>query len=179
MTIAHVEPTGYACSCPGCQGLTDSDAGSGGDPQSASSKPEWTIEQVVEHLTRSGYSWSGDTVSYSFTTSNPGYGTEQTGWSGFSAAQQAAGREAIGLWDDLIAISFTEASDQAGAIRFSNTTTGPTQAWAYYPSWSSVGGDIWINPNQSSNLQLDHGQYGLLTLIHEIGHAIGLPHPGA
>ncbi|QJE74160.1 hypothetical protein HHL28_14680 [Aerophototrophica crusticola] len=37
---------------------------------------------------------------------------------------------------------------------------------------------MWVNPAQASNLQLDEGEYGLLTLVHESGHALGLSHPG-
>jgi Ca2+-binding RTX toxin-like protein len=41
--------------------------------------------------------------------------------------------------------------------------------------------DVWIaDPAyNSSNGQLEPGQYGLLTLNHELGHSIGLSHPGS
>ena len=32
--------------------------------------------------------------------------------------------------------------------------------------------------SQASNLQLDEGRYGMQTLAHEIGHALGISHPG-
>ena len=43
-----------------------------------------------------------------------------------------------------------------------------------------VGSDVWIaDPRvNTSNAQLDPGFYGLQTLNHELGHAIGLSHPG-
>lgn len=123
---------------------------------------------------------------------NPQLG-EGAGYTAFSAAQKAAARIAIGNWDELIAPTFVEVAPQPGAkmwaqgqadILLANTTTGPAQAWAYYPGYGAqytrVAGDVWVaSPSvNGSNAQLDPGFYGLQTLNHELGHAIGLSHPG-
>jgi hypothetical protein len=144
----------------------------------------------------------GGVITFSFldTAHVPGiynnkkYGfTEQNGYSPFSEAQKAAGRIAIHNWDDLIAPSFQEVNGNgASDILMTNTTTGPAQAWAYYPTgnggkgsqFKHLGSDAWIatpygpdgNP---SNAQLDPGFYGLQTLNHELGHTLGLTHPGS
>lgn len=40
-------------------------------------------------------------------------------------------------------------------------------------------GDVWINSSLSYNANPVQQGYGRLTLLHEIGHAIGLSHPAA
>jgi Ca2+-binding RTX toxin-like protein len=124
---------------------------------------------------------------------NPSFG-EGAGYSPFTEAQKAAARVAIQNWDDLIAPRFVEVKQGSGVstwaqnttdILLANTTTGPAQAWTYYPGYphqyQRVAGDVWvadprINP---SNTQFLPGQYGLQTLNHELGHSLGLSHPGA
>jgi serralysin len=143
---------------------------------------------------------SDNVITYGFATykhslglnNNPDFG-EGTGYTPFSAAQKAAARIAISTWDDLIAARFVEVTPGPGAsdyglqttdIVLANTWSGPAQAWAYYPGYGNqyerVAGDVWIaDPNyNTSNNQLLPGFYGLQTLNHELGHAIGLSHPG-
>jgi serralysin len=115
---------------------------------------------------------------------------EYFGFSSFSAAQRAAAHEAITSWDDVIAWDFVEKPNAQADINFGNTTTGPAQAWAYLPYkfdqvygpeyavFQRAAGDVWVNPSQPSNLSLDESFYGMTTLIHEIGHTLGLEHPG-
>ncbi|HYC03176.1 MAG TPA: M10 family metallopeptidase C-terminal domain-containing protein, partial [Azospirillaceae bacterium] len=168
------------CACPMCQGAGVS-AGTGGDGTAGAAKEVFSLDAIVRQLTRSGDRWSGQTVTYGFMT-QPGSdyagSLEAPGFSAFTAAQRTAAQLSLDLWSDVANIAFQFRQDgDAAAIRFANTTTGPIQAWAYGPG-TREGGDIWINPRQASNAEFDFGDYGLATLLHEIGHALGLDHPG-
>jgi hypothetical protein len=124
---------------------------------------------------------------------NPTFFGEGFGYTSFTAAQKAAARIAIRNWDEVIAPEYQEVSMGPGNsgwaqhradIWLANTTTGPAQAWAYYPGYGQqytrIASDVWIaDPRfNTSNAQLDPGFYGLQTLNHELGHSIGLSHPG-
>jgi hypothetical protein len=129
---------------------------------------------------------------YTGINNNPFLG-EGRGYAPFSAAQMAAARVAIHNWDDLIAPHFQEVpfgpgvstwAQNSADILLANTVTGPAQAWAYYPGdthqYRRLSSDVWIaDPHvNGSNGQLDPGFYGLQTLNHELGHTLGLSHPG-
>jgi serralysin len=111
--------------------------------------------------------------------------TEYFGFAPFTEDQKAAAREAMASWDDLIAPTLVETAPEQADITFANYTNRPgTQAYAYLPhdytpdNADLIAGDVWVSANQPSNFQLDEGLYGIHTLTHESGHALGLEHPG-
>jgi len=108
---------------------------------------------------------------------------------GLNASQQAAARQALTAWASVANISFNEVqetSTQVGDIRFAwtsatDTTSSGSKAWGWanYPSsyWPS-GGDVWLSSVSSGakDSNWTAGSYNYMSLMHELGHALGLKH---
>lgn len=143
-----------------------------------------------------GTRWTSNTISYSFPTIGSTWDTNQykagfqtlepfsSGYRGLTTgAEQDAFRTALAAFSNVANITFnevTETSSSVGDIRVAFSSypgNFGAAAWAYYPSGSSIGGDIWIDPTYAPNLDLEPGEFGLSTMIHELGHALGLSHP--
>lgn len=97
--------------------------------------------------------------------------------------QEEIFRLALATWEAVANIRFAEvneASGEVGAMRIfgSAATIGSTLAYAFYPSTLPVGGDVWLlDPVMSSSDWARGEDYIFRTLMHEIGHALGLRHP--
>jgi serralysin len=152
-------------------------------------KPIYSQEQVIGQID-AGVEFKGNTITFTFLDgphtigiyNNPRYAfAEPEGYSPFSAAEKAVARDALRLWDDLIPQSIVEKNGNGADIVLANTTSGPAQAWAYYPGTGvKVSGDVWTaDPSVNwTNDWLQYDGYGRTTLIHELGHSLGLSHPG-
>jgi serralysin len=161
-------------------------------------KPVYTVAQAAETLTRNGAVWpiSGNgNITYSFLDKAPGglynnphetyLGSLTEGFAPFTAGQRAAARNAINLWDDVVAVDFVEKNGKGADILFMNSSTAAAQAAAFTPflnggngKYYKVQGDLYVNQETADNFDLYYGGYGQTTLVHEIGHTIGLEHPG-
>jgi Ca2+-binding RTX toxin-like protein len=64
-----------------------------------------------------------------------------------------------------------------GDLRFGFTDVGNAQAEGFLPG-VGAGGDVWFSYTEKS-ISFAEGSYNYLTLLHEIGHALGLKHPFA
>jgi Ca2+-binding RTX toxin-like protein len=162
-------------------------------------KPSLSSTDAGAQITRTNQSWSSAlgtaaTVTYAFRDSVTTMPTDTAGFSQFNSAQIAAGVLAFAAWSDVGNITFqrvqeagSEYSNNA-TILLGNYSSGQdgAAAFAYLPGgtpgatgFSQVQGDVWINSSLSYNAVPVHLGYGQLTLLHEIGHAIGLSHPAA
>lgn len=148
----------------------------------------------------SGVRYATKTLTYSFadfgtstywSTAASGYGPTGSGGEPWSPAfdvlapsDRVAAREAMAAWAAVSGLTLTEVSEtstRVGDLRLAYTWTqemGDAQAYAYLPSSGPKGGDIWFSTLQSNYTEAwVPGSYEYLTVLHEIGHAIGLKHP--
>lgn len=160
--------------------------------------PSLTIDEAAAQLTRDAVSWGTDwgtaaTVSYAYRSSAPGSMPEDTaGFSRFTIAQINATELALQSWSDVANITFVRVgSGSSGSSAYSNSATillgnyssgmDGAAAFTYFPgstAYSSFDGDLWVNSTLSYNANPTFYDYGQLVLVHELGHAIGLDHPG-
>ncbi|MCV6588630.1 MAG: M10 family metallopeptidase C-terminal domain-containing protein [Marinobacterium sp.] len=108
------------------------------------------------------------------------------GFQALNATHQQGVRDALSSWAEVANITFTEVSEsasQVGDLRFgfSADVTGQTAAWAYAPHGfasnpAGASADVWINPQSYSDTGWNKGTDNYHTLIHEVGHGLGLKH---
>lgn len=144
----------------------------------ASGTPHWGVGGTVLDGTSVG---AAATVTYAFATSSRQVASaDASGFAAMNSEQRAAVRQALATWSALANITFVETADVSSAtLRFgTNRQNGESAAYAYYPSRSAQGGDVFLANDSAGNVNPTAGSYAYMTVIHEIGHALGLKHPG-
>ena len=183
--------------------VSDNDARGGAGIGAQSSAPTFTIDQIVTQLqTQWGgdeegriYRWTDTSLTYAMPDGAPtNFGgetpSEAAGLDIMTPGMRDRARLAFELWDDLIATSLTESVGNRGAqitFNYSSTTSGGgTYAQPLYnetdPDRTFIGQQVWMNSNWSTHDQpsdLVFGGYGFQTYLHEVGHTLGLSHPGS
>ena len=184
---------------------------SGAFPDKTSTTAGATSDPQIEAL-RKGPIWNisaNETLTYSFYEGLVDYptgyvdGDTSSGANGLEQGITANGpdntsalSQIMDAWDKTVDFDFNEVTEnistgEVGDIRMAFTTDGSSggrAAFAYYPSTSAVGGDVWFETwdiasnydasgNDFNSTGLGDGGYSWYAALHEVGHALGLSHP--
>ena len=134
----------------------------------------WSNAQILAQL-NSGNVWTTATITWAFPLNASGvHGSgEAATFRAIPESQYALFRLALQNWDDLIAPDLVQTTASDSNIEFGYTSSGIGYAHAYYPD----NGTVWLLYG-SGVASARIGSYGYETVIHELGHALGLKHMG-
>jgi hypothetical protein len=150
----------------------------------------------IDALLDTGPDWNfltpaGNTLYYTFSVLS-GNETGQTGQEAFTVTQQLATRTAFDYISKLTGIQFVEVANGSNAqIHLCNTNlqgSNVTGLCSWHSSYSfsetalvdySANAYVYLDNVEwfAQNHDLSPGGYGYETLLHELGHALGLKHP--
>jgi serralysin len=170
-------------------------------PNLSAPKPSFTTEEAAAHINRGGYTWNEDidgqpvTITYGMRANDPtyNYNGERDQFFRLNDTQIQYSKYALQSWSDVAGITFQEVApggftDNATILFGNRFENDGSAAHAYTPTGpdskgkTNASGDVWLNVAAGGVNGYMHmpvmWDYGPLAITHEVGHAIGLLHPG-
>lgn len=141
-------------------------------------RKEWAFSSgsTITDALIEGISWTGTTgtsvtIPYSF-------GISYEGGNLFNSTMQSAALSAMQAWSNVARVSFSAVAPVSADFTFSQKNLGSGTAGltsSLYSGTTFATAEVQVD-NEYTNFAA--GSFGYLILLHEIGHALGLKHPG-
>lgn len=147
------------------------------------SKPSYTVLQAAQQITREDLRWpdrNGDGVTQIAVT----FDKLAPGETAFNSVQKHQARLVMQSWADVTNVLFQEGiADPEGQLVFANShnLTEDIGGWATLPGKDGKDGKdgkVLVNAKNKENYAPALHNDARLTQLHEVGHNIGLLHPG-
>ncbi|MBB3122081.1 DUF4214 domain-containing protein [Pseudoduganella violacea] len=119
-------------------------------------------------------------LTYSFLSTPPrdASSEDSNGFAAMNSLQRDAARAALAKWASVANIAFSEVLG-GGQIQFGTNDQGSrSSAYAYLPEPGLPTTYLYLNNKSSSSSNFADGSYGATVMLHELGHTLGLKHPG-
>jgi Ca2+-binding RTX toxin-like protein len=128
----------------------------------------------------SGFRWASTSLTFALAASAASYtdyaiDSEKSSFAAVTGTLATTVRAVMSHISQYTGLTITETSNASLANMRVGRTAQTETAHAYLPDGSSYGGDVWIGMSSDYNAPV-RGDYGWMTILHEVGHALGLKH---